>query len=247
MNEYYSLNLAREVRKGQKENALKCVHNGGIPPLGYDLTEDKTYTINEEEAKIIKLIYKMFLDGIGYASIADNLNKKGYKNKKGNEFRKNSIRDLLLNEKYKGTYVYGKKDEHGKLTNTEIRIENGIPAIIETHIFEQVQNKMNSRVRQKRINTINNYLLSGYCICGECGGSYTGGYRSRQRNGSIDYGYLCINRKTKVNNCKCKPIVKDKLENMVIDLLKEIIFKGKNIKTISNSIYNSIMDKQKNK
>ena len=36
MAEYYSANLAREVQKGLKENALKCMHTGGQPPLGYD-------------------------------------------------------------------------------------------------------------------------------------------------------------------------------------------------------------------
>ena len=88
MNEYYSLNLAREVRKGQKENALKCVHNGGIPPLGYDLNDDNTYKINEEEAKSVKLIYKMYLDGRGYATIADELNALGFTNKLGKSFKK---------------------------------------------------------------------------------------------------------------------------------------------------------------
>lgn len=38
MAEYYSRNLAREVRKGMNENALKAKHNGGIAPLGYDVT-----------------------------------------------------------------------------------------------------------------------------------------------------------------------------------------------------------------
>lgn len=99
MNEYYSLNLAREVRKGQKENALKCVHNGGISPLGYDLTEDKTYKINETEAEAVKLIFKMYLEGHGYAHIASELNSKGFVNKLGKPFRKTSIRDTLLNEK----------------------------------------------------------------------------------------------------------------------------------------------------
>ena len=37
MAEYYSLNLAREVNKGMKENALKGLHTGGLPPLGYDV------------------------------------------------------------------------------------------------------------------------------------------------------------------------------------------------------------------
>lgn len=35
MAEYYSKNLAREVMKEMKENALKCKHTGGLPPLGY--------------------------------------------------------------------------------------------------------------------------------------------------------------------------------------------------------------------
>lgn len=54
MNEYYSLNLSREVKKGQKENALKCIHNGGAMPLGYDLGEDRRYVLNEKEAEIVK-------------------------------------------------------------------------------------------------------------------------------------------------------------------------------------------------
>ncbi|MBQ8697828.1 MAG: recombinase family protein, partial [Schwartzia sp.] len=40
MNEFYSKNLSREVKKGLKENALKCVHTGGIPPLGYDVDKE---------------------------------------------------------------------------------------------------------------------------------------------------------------------------------------------------------------
>ena len=49
MNEYYSKNLSREVKKGKKENALKAIHNGGIPPLGYDLDENKKYIINKKK------------------------------------------------------------------------------------------------------------------------------------------------------------------------------------------------------
>lgn len=33
LSEYYSANLAREVKKGLNENALECKHNGGTPPL----------------------------------------------------------------------------------------------------------------------------------------------------------------------------------------------------------------------
>lgn len=56
MAEYYSANLARETLKGLKENAFECKHNGGLPPLGYDVDPiSKKYVINEHEAKAVKL------------------------------------------------------------------------------------------------------------------------------------------------------------------------------------------------
>ena len=239
MNEYYSLNLAREVRKGQKENALKCIHNGGTAPLGYDLTPDKKYIVNEKEAEAVKLIFKMYIDGKGYANIADELNSLGYKNKLGKPFRKTSIRDTLLNEKYIGNFIFGKKDKKGKLTGKEIKIESGIPAIISKEDFERVQIKFNQRIRKtsSRNTALNQYLLTGLCECGECGGTYSGGYRSRNRNNHIAYGYLCRNRKDKVNNCKNKPIRKELLEELVIDVLKKEIFSSSQIDIIAEKTY----------
>ena len=244
MNEYYSLNLAREVRKGQKENALKCVHNGGIPPLGYDLNDDNTYKINEEEAKSVKLIYKMYLDGRGYATIADELNALGFTNKLGKSFKKTSIRDTLLNEKYTGTFIFGKKDKKGKLTGKELRVEHGIPAIISKEVFEQVQFKIKNRQHRKtsgRSTAKSTYLLTGLCICGECGGTFSGGYRSVDRvSRNVHYGYLCRQRKDKVNNCKNKAIKKEELETMVINSVKTYIFQERQIEIITNKVWDYI-------
>lgn len=240
MNEYYSLNLAREVRKGQKENALKALHNGGQAPLGYDVV-DKEYKLNVREADIVKKIFEYFLQGLGYNSIALELNAQGLRNKRGREFRKTSIRDILLNEKYIGNYVFGKKDKHGKLTGTEIRIENSIPAIIDKDIFYRVQKKMNSRIRSKRTSPINDYLLSGFCTCAICGGTFTGGYRSRNRNGSFQYGYQCINRKLKKTNCNCKPIEKNKLENIVlVEIMNKIL--SRHVNSLAADIFNRIKE-----
>lgn len=56
MNEFYSRNLAREVKKGLKENALKCKHTGGYPPLGYDVDKNThQLVINEYEAEAVRL------------------------------------------------------------------------------------------------------------------------------------------------------------------------------------------------
>lgn len=244
MNEYYSLNLAREVRKGQKENALKCIHNGGTAPLGYDLTPDKKYIVNEKEAEAVKLIFKMYLDDKGYANIADELNSLGYKNKLGKPFKKLSIRDTLLNEKYIGNFIFGKKDKKGKLTGKEIKIENGIPAIISKEDFERVQIKFELRNRKTngRCTAKTLYLLTGLCECGECGGTYSGGYRSVNRNKSVYYGYQCRNRKDKVNDCNNTPIRKELLENLIISTLKEKIFSTYQIEIITEKVYNYLIN-----
>ena len=62
--QYYSSNLGREVMKGFKVRAKKCLHNGGIAPLGYDVDPDsKKLIINENEAIIVRKIFDMYTSG----------------------------------------------------------------------------------------------------------------------------------------------------------------------------------------
>lgn len=60
MNEYYSLNLSREVRKGLQENALECKVTGGPPALGYSVDRNtQKYIINELEQSKEKLLFEL--------------------------------------------------------------------------------------------------------------------------------------------------------------------------------------------
>lgn len=61
MDEYFSQNLASNVKRALKNNAQNLQFNGGIPPLGYDIV-DKHYVINERESKIIKEIFQLYID-----------------------------------------------------------------------------------------------------------------------------------------------------------------------------------------
>lgn len=240
MNEYYSLNLSREVKKGLNENALKGKHNGGKAPLGYDLDENRRYIINEKESEAVKLIFDLALKGIGYANIAKELNKRGYKNKLSREFRKVSIRDTLLNVKYIGTYYFNLKDGNGKLQKKPIVIENNHEAIIDKDIFYKVQERFKISKKCPRKRKGNNYILTGFCVCGECGGTYSGGYRNKHRDGTISYGYNCRERKEKINNCKNKPIRKELIENTIIDIIKNNILSENNMEIIANDIQKNI-------
>jgi len=152
MAQYYSANLAREVMKGLKENAYKCKHTGGFAALGYNVDPvTKEYIINEEEAKIVKIIFEKYSNGIGYRQILEYLNAMGYKTKFGKPFAKNSLHNILKNEKYIGTYIYNRKVEKDatgrrspKLKPREEWIvkENGVPAIIDKDTFNSVQLKL---------------------------------------------------------------------------------------------------------
>ena len=85
--QYYSSNLGREVMKGFKVRAGKCLHNGGKPPLGYDVDPvTEKLVINESEAQTVKTIFQMYIDGHGYEDIINTLNKRGSRTKNGNEF-----------------------------------------------------------------------------------------------------------------------------------------------------------------
>lgn len=228
MAEYYSVNLAREVKKGLKENALKAIHNGGTPPLGYDVNPDLTYRINEKEAEAIRLMFKWFLDGFGYQMIARKLNDEGYLTKVGKPFVKNSIRDLILNEKFTGVYVYAKG------TPDEIRVDDGLPAIIPREIFEAARNKIESRVRGPRMDVKNVYYLSGLMKCGVCGASYCGdGYASGRSK--VYYVYGCTNYK-KGDRCTNTRIRKDYLESEVIENIKNIFFTDEAIQKIADDM-----------
>lgn len=241
MAEYYSKNLAREVRKGMKENALKAKHNGGIPPLGYDVTPEKYYSINEKEAEAVKLIFKLYLDNAGYSTIASELNKRGYRSKRGTEFSKVSIRDILLNEKYTGTYIFGKKDKHGKLTGKEIRVENALPVIIPMEMFQRVIDMFGTKKYGPHSNAKVNYLLTGFLECGECGLSYVGGGRVKGRT-KYYHIYVCSSRNRK-KSCDNMSIRKELIEGCVLKEIKENIFKDELINEIAHKILDYIKTK----
>lgn len=244
MAEYYSKNLAREVMKGMKESAYQCKHLGGLPPLGYDVDINKNYVINETESLAVKKIFKLYINGYGYAAISNELNNCGFKTKNKKMFTKNSIRDILLNEKYSGVYVFnkrvsGKKNHIYKDNNKIIRIDGGIPAIISKELFHKAQEKLKSNSKGPRqVNVKTHYLLTGKVICGKCNHSYTGGGYRGGRGGKKYYIYQCMNKKSKL--CTNKDIRKDLMENFVIEQLKNKIFNDNSINDICTELLDYI-------
>ncbi len=226
--EYYSANLAREVHTKSLVHAQKAQHMGGIPPLGYNLTTEKNYEINQIEAESVRLIFDLYCKGYGYGTIADQLNGKGYKTKVGNPFSKNGITDILINEKYIGRFVYNKRlskksgNRKYKSDDEIIRIDNAFPQIIELSQWQQVQNRLKQNQKGPRMTATHLYILSGVMECGECGCAYIGGSWYLTRSREKIYQYTCSSR-DRQTGCKNKNIRADVIEKYVIDRIKDDI------------------------
>jgi site-specific DNA recombinase len=225
MAQYYVTNLAREVKKGLNENAYNCKYNGGTPPLGYDVDKDKKYIINELEAKIVREIFELYISGMGLLKIALTLNERGYKTKRSNSFGKNSLFDILGNERYTGTYIYNQSINSNKRVNNEniIKIENGMPQIISKGDFEKVmQIRKGNKVHAGKYKAKTEYLLTGLIKCGECGRNYIG-HTTKREFATKDYvtsWYQCSGR-NKLENCKNENVKRDKLEEEILKIVQE--------------------------
>lgn len=237
MNEYYSANLSREVRKGLQENALQCKATGGPPPLGYSVDPiTKKFVLNEREAEAVRLIFEMYLEDHSYTEIITTLNSRGYKTRRGADFAKNSLYEILRNERYTGVYIYvkdttknpkGKYVRHGgayDLTSV-IRISGGMPEIISREKFDKVQQQMTAR-RHKvaKFSAKQEYLLSGKVFCGECSSPFAGNSRKPNPTHPLYVSYKCTRRNQRDSKCRNPEINRDKLESAVLQRLSSVLF-----------------------
>lgn len=235
MSEYYSKNLAREVRKGQNENALKCRHNGGVPLYGYSVDKDGYYVINEYEAAAVRAIFQLIKTGHSYQEIISIMTERGYRTRSGKKFSCSTIHHMLHNEKYNGTYVYNRtmpQPKGGKRTNASrpddeiLRIPGGMPAIVDMPTFLEVQKIMKRRNNQSAVaagHAKEVYLLQGLIKCGNCGSPMVGARRKDGRDKKLRVSYECSGRKRKRTNCMMRNVSRDLVENLVIDHLEKYV------------------------
>ena len=174
----YSIRLANETKKGLRVNAEKMLHNGGIPPYGYAVGADRRLCIDKTKEQAVKKVFEMYASGMSYQKIIKWLDDNGYTTVKGKSFCKTSIKSILENEKYCGTYFWDKRaskncDGHRnnhKYKEEYYREENAIPAIVSRETFNQVQARLrDNKSKIKNYNGKNFYPMNGKIFCSECG------------------------------------------------------------------------------
>ena len=224
IDEFYSAVLAQETLRGMIENARKGYRNGGHPIYGYKNVQvfdnrgnPKTkYEINEAEAKVVKLIFKLYANGNGLKNIVMELIRKGIKPRSSSYWGKTTIANILRNETYIGWTVFNKRDKktNGKQFKPKeewVIIKNTHEPIIGEDLFNKVQNLIKERQPKNTPAqvTASKYLLSGLMQCGKCDGSF--GVTGYGRNKKYAY-YNCINYAKKGKAvCSGRRIRADKL------------------------------------
>lgn len=152
--------------------------------MGYDKDETGDLIVNKAEAKIVRRIFDLYLDGKGCHTIARILNDEGIKTVTGAAWHDSTIKGMLRNEKYKGDFHIqkyftpeGKRNQTVKNTGEvqSFYVTEDHPAIVSAEEWQQVQELMEYHKKQRNITGGNKYQkrypMSGMIVCPLCGKS----------------------------------------------------------------------------
>lgn len=209
LNEYYSLNLAENVKRGLGSNAKKAMVNGPLP-YGYK-NENGFIVVDKEKAPVVKKVFQLFLDGYTRREIKDILNQKHILTNYNNPFSYNSINNMLKNPRYTGNYIF-----------KDTIIKDAYEALVSEEDFYKTQEILQSHSYHKRLKT-DEYYLSGIIKCGICGSHYTS-ETGTSKTGRVYHYYKCSKKKKDSSCCPNDVLNKAEFEEAIFEtILKEIL------------------------
>ena len=152
--------------------------------MGYDKDENGELIINEQEAKIVRRIYDMYISGMGCHRIAKKLNEEGIATVTGAQWYSGTIKEMLRNEKYKGDFHIQKyftpetRMRRSVKNNGEVEsiyISENHQGIVTEEEWQQAQEMLEYNKKNRNIQSgskyVKRYSMSGMLICPYCGKS----------------------------------------------------------------------------
>ena len=255
--------IAQNVKMGMIAKAKSGNWCGGRV-LGYDLVPNNSpeeekkgknkLKINEKEAEIVRFIFNEYSKGKGYKAITNQINKLGYKTKKGNDFSVGSIRDILTNPVYIGEIRYNVRQNWSEkrrrnINPNPIRVKGKHEAIIDRELWDKVQLILESKKGKPSRIYDGEYPLTGILRCPKCG---AGMVISRTTNTLADGTkkriayYCCGNWKNKGTSvCNSNTIRVDKANEYVFKKIEELVSNEAMIKAVVKNINKERKDKVK--
>jgi len=252
-DEYQSRENAKHVIRSMKENARQGFWNGSTVPLGYRLVEaerrgtkiKKKLDVDPVEAECVRLIHRLYLYGdgtsgaLGIKEVVKWLNRNGYRTRRGQTFGVAAVHKILTNTVYIGEWRFNMSSSRTRQRKPDDEVVKiAVPAIIEPHVFEQIQTQLRARsprVVAPRLTT-GPILLTGLAVCATCGGAMT--LRTgTSSTGTVHRYYTCSTcaRKGK-SACKGRSIRMDRLDGLVTDNLVERLLHPERIAAMLSSL-----------
>ena len=272
INEWYAKDISRKIRSAYKTKALNGEFTGMRAPYGYRKSpENKHKLIPDENALVVKRMYRMAVEGNSCGAIATILRKEliptpgAYLRGKDGILHKDervkypygwlasTVRDILMNEVYIGNIVslchttksFKDKRIVERPKEDWIRVENTHEPLIDKDTFYTVQKRISVKKPQKKANPAN--IFRGLVFCGECGSSLV----YKKENSKLETEkYECNLYKHRGKNyCSNHSISAEDLKNIVLeDINRHISFSSKDklayITQLVNQTNNSLNDEK---
>ena len=159
VNQFYSENMAEDIKRGLRANAEALKVNGHVP-YGYRKNADGHFEVDPVRAEVVREIFRRVAQGERYSDVAADLNYRGYRTSQGNNWNKGSFFRMLQNRVYVGEYHH-----------SGVVVQNAVPALVNEDTFLAVQERVGTR---KPYGRGREYLLTGKLFCGHCGAPMVG-------------------------------------------------------------------------
>ena len=235
VDEFYSENLAQEVVRGMREAASRGFWVSSHAPIGYSrlMVQDgakkrPTLEINPDTSRIVKRIFDMADAGRRTLDITRTLNGEGIASPRGKRWGTASVHNILRNETYTGTLLWGMK---AKDNAEPVRVEKAFPPIISKAQFRRVNQQLRRRAPKvsnpRRVGS--SYLLSGLIKCKACNTSLNGRFA---QSGKYAY-YVCpSNINIRKDACETPSINARRFEELVVNKIRSNILTEGNIRAL---------------
>jgi len=159
--EFEHATIVERVKTGMEKKAKSGKWVGGPVPFGYRLDPEKGLVVNEEEAIIIKKMFKMYAFGKeGSSAISNQLNDAGYRKRSGKKWERRVVLQILRNPVYLGKFRW-----------REILYEGEHDPIVSEILFEKAQEALQERnedYKGRQWHNGDERLLSGRIKCAKC-------------------------------------------------------------------------------
>jgi len=203
--------LGERVRAAMRRKAVKG-EALGRPPYGYKVGLRHRLEPVPDEAALVRYIFRLYTqEGLGIRLIARRLNEEGQRTRRDGNWSMVTIRDILRNRVYLGTY-----------SRFGVRVPGSHTALIAPEDYRKTQDRMAARRTAGGPRNVNPYLLAGLAYCGYCGNRMIGVTRrqSWQRRGdggtsSAEYRYYQCGSRTNQSMCDYHTRSADQLDDEV--------------------------------